>query len=166
MEAASVVAGNPLVSQLHIALTVLGAFAAIAFAAIGSAWGCGAACCSAVGAWKKCYSQNKPAPFQLVIFGGAALSQTIYGMILMFVIIGKSQQFGSYWALFLILGLVAGVALGVSAYWQGMAGAAACDAFAESRKGFTNYLMALGIIETVAIFVMVFAIVLILQAVR
>ena len=37
---------------------------------------------------------------------------------------------------------------------------AACDAFAENGKGFTNQLMVLGIVETVAIFVMAFAIVL------
>ena len=38
--------------------------------------------------------------------------------------------------------------------------AAAADAFAETGKGFTNQLMVLGIVETVAIFVMAFAIVL------
>ena len=64
------------------------ATAAIGFSAIGSAYGAGAAACSAVGAWKKCYMQNKPAPFQLLIFAGAPLSQTIYGMILMFIIMG------------------------------------------------------------------------------
>ena len=49
--------------------------------------------------------------------------------------------------------------MGVSAWMQGKAAAGSCDAFAETEKGFTNYLMALGIIETVAIFIMAFAIV-------
>ena len=58
---------------------------------------------------------------------------------------------------------VGGIAMGLSAWFQGKAGAGACDAFAETGKGFTNYLMALGIIETVAIFVMAFAIVLLVS---
>ena len=50
--------------------------------------------------------------------------------------------------------------MGISSLWQGISGGAACDAFSENGKGFTNQLMALGIVETVAIFVMAFAIVL------
>lgn len=137
------------------------ATAAIGFSAIGSAYGAGAAACSAVGAWKKCYMQNKPAPFQLLIFAGAPLSQTIYGMILMFIIMGHAVNVKpGAWPLYLFVGVISGVAMGVSALWQGLTSAAAADAFAETGKGFTNQLMALGIVETVAIFVMAFAIVL------
>lgn len=139
------------------ALMQAGAFAAIAFAAIGSGLGCGAAGCAAVGAWKKCYAQNKPAPFQLAVFAGAPLSQTIYGMILMFII--KEKTDFSFWPMFLAMGIIGGIAMGISAWMQGRAAAGACDAFAETGEGFTNYLMALGIIETVAIFVMAFGIV-------
>ena len=39
---------------------------------------------------------------------------------------------------------------------QGKAGASAADALAETGKGFGNYIMVLGVIETVALFVMVF----------
>ena len=53
-------------------------------------------------------------------------------------------------------GLVGGLAMGVSAWQQGKAGAAASDALAETEKGFGNYIMVLGVIETVALFVMVF----------
>ncbi|MDX9980450.1 MAG: V-type ATP synthase subunit K [Lentisphaeria bacterium] len=150
------------------ALTQAGAFAAIGFAAVGSALGCGAAGTAAVGAWKKCYAQDRPAPFQLAVFAGAPLSQTIYGMILMFVIAGKASfteqgavlATAASWPVLLVLGVLAGIAMGISAWMQGRAAAGACDAFAETGQGFTNYLMALGIIETVAIFVMAFAIVL------
>ena len=142
------------------AMTYAGAFAAIGFAAMGSAYGCGIACSSAIGAWKKCYSQNKPAPFQLLVFAGAPLSQVIYGMIIMFIIMGKQHITQAAWMVYLFVGLVAGVAMGISSLWQGIAGAAACDAFAENGKGFTNQLMVLGIVETVAIFVMAFSIVL------
>jgi len=142
------------------ALTQAGAFCAIGFAAIGSALGCGAAGSAAVGAWKKCYAQSKPAPFQLAVFAGAPLSQTIYGMILMFIINGKVAEKSASWSIFLIMGILAGIGMGVSAWMQGRAAAGSCDAFAETGEGFTNYLMALGIIETVAIFVMAFGIVL------
>ena len=52
------------------------------------------------------------------------------------------------------------IAIALSAAFQGRAAAGACDAYAESGKGFVNYLLALGVIETIAIFVMVFAILL------
>lgn len=39
---------------------------------------------------------------------------------------------------------------------QGKAAAGACDSLAETGKGATNYIIALGIIETVALFVMAF----------
>ena len=61
----------------------IGVAAALALAAVGSALGAGAAGMASVGAWKKCFAQNKPAPFMLVAFVGAPLTQTIYGYILM-----------------------------------------------------------------------------------
>ena len=147
------------------ALIYAAAFMSIGFAAIGSAYGCGAAACSAMGAWKKCYAQNKPAPFQLLIFAGAPLSQTIYGMIVMFIVMGGAtpeliQNHPGNWIAYSLVGVLAGIALGVSAIWQGISAAAAADAFAETGKGFANQLMALGIVETVAIFVLAFSIVL------
>jgi V/A-type H+/Na+-transporting ATPase subunit K len=143
---------------LMFALGYAGAFSAIAFAGIRSALDTGAAGSAAIGAWKKCYAQNKPAPFQLLILAGAPLSQTIYGMVVMFLALNSFVQ-PEQWPFFLMLGVFGGVAMGFSAWMQGQAGAGACDAFAETDKGFTNYLMALGIIETVAIFIMAFAIV-------
>ncbi len=146
------------------ALVFAAAFSSIGFAAIGSAYGAGAASCSAIGAWKKCYMQNKPAPFQLLIFAGAPLSQTIYGMIIMFIIMGGATDANlarpGVWYVYMMVGILSGVSMGVSALWQGLASASAADAFAETGKGFTNQLMVLGIIETVAIFVMAFSIVL------
>ena len=62
---------------------LMGIAAAFALAAAGSAIGIGKAGMSAIGAWKKCYAQNKPAPFLLLTFVGAPFTQTIYGMILM-----------------------------------------------------------------------------------
>jgi V/A-type H+-transporting ATPase subunit K len=138
-----------------IALGKFGAVAAISLSAVGSSLGTGAAGAAAVGAWKKCYAQNKMAPFLLITFVGAPLSQTIYGMILMFQMIAKAQA-GFSCAALIGIGVFGGLAIGSSAVFQGRAGAGASDALAETGKGFTNYLAALGVIETVAIFVMVF----------
>jgi len=130
----------------------LGLAASISLAAVGSALGAGAAGMAAIGAWKKCYAQSKTAPYMLLAFVGAPLTQTIYGMILMNKITEAAAQGTFLWG----MGLLGGLAMGASAWMQGKAGAGAADALAETGKGFTNYLFVLGIIETVALFVMVF----------
>ena len=127
----------------------------LTLAAIGSALGTGVAGMSAVGAWKRAFSQNKAAPFILIAFVGAPLSQTIYGMILRNAIQAADLPAATY-PLQMIVGLLAGLAMGLSAFMQGKAGAKAADALAETGQGFGNYIMVLGVIETVALFVMVF----------
>ena len=62
---------------------LLGAAVCMGIAAIGSAIGIGIAGQGAIGAWKRCYVNNKPAPFILTVFAGAPLTQTIYGFLLM-----------------------------------------------------------------------------------
>jgi len=180
------------------ALGKAGAAAAIAIAAFGSAIGTGTAGMAAIGAWKKCYVQDKAAPFLLLIFIGAPLSQTIYGMILMRTmdpvssiesylpaeavtaaqeaaaadsaaewmtyVPAETLQAGKQalatvavdWPAFLVAGILGGLAMGLSALWQGRAGAAGADALAETGQGFGNYLMTIGVVETVALFVLVF----------
>lgn len=125
----------------------------LCLSALGSAMGTGAAGMGALGAWKKCFLMNKTAPFILVAFVGAPLSQTIYGMILMNALRGAAEvpSFTKF-----SVGLMGGLAMGASAYLQGKAGALASDALADAEKGFGNFIMVLGIIETVALFVMVF----------
>lgn len=127
----------------------------LAIAAIGSGLGTGVAGMAAIGAWKRAFLQNKAAPFILVAFAGAPLTQTIYGMILRNAIQGANLPPESYLHQ-IILGAFAGLAMGISAYMQGKAAAKGADALAETGKGFGNYLMVVGIIETVALFVMVF----------
>jgi V/A-type H+-transporting ATPase subunit K len=131
----------------------IGHVAAVTFSACGSALGIGVAGMAAIGAWKKCFVQNKPAPFLLVAFVGAPLSQTIYGMILMNAILNAANTDPTAK---LATGVLGGIGIGLSAYYQGKIGANGCDALAETGKGFGNYIMAIGIIETVALFIMVF----------
>ncbi|MBO5775676.1 MAG: V-type ATP synthase subunit K [Kiritimatiellae bacterium] len=155
-------------------MIVAGAIACLGLSAAGSAFGTGFAASAAVGAWKKCYAANKPAPFLLLSFVGAPITQTLYGMILMFIMLGKVEFIENAEGIVtgikplvasgaglpvLIAGIFAGLGIGLSALFQGRAGAGACDAQAETNQGFTNYLAALGIVETVAIFTMVFALI-------
>ena len=130
----------------------LGMAASVSLAAVGSAFGTGAAGMAAIGAWKKCYAQSKTAPFLLLAFVGAPLTQIIYGMILM----GKISEAAANGSYFWGTGILGGLAMGASAMMQGRAGASGADALAETGKGFVNYFIVLGIIETVALFVMAF----------
>ncbi|AFG37699.1 ATP synthase subunit K [Spirochaeta africana] len=134
---------------------LIGVASALAFAAVGSAIGAGTAGMAAVGAWKKCFMQNKPAPFLLIAFVGAPLTQTIYGFILMNALADAAAN-GAEAMLLLGAGVLGGIAMGFSAAFQGKAAAVSSDALAESGKGFGNFIIVLGLVETVALFVMVF----------
>ncbi len=140
------------------ALIKLGGAAALAFAAIGSALGTGTAGMAGIGAWKKCYAENKPAPFILLVFIGAPLSQTIYGLLLLLAFnkMALLETAGVMWPAVLGAGIIGGIAMGMSAWYQGKVGAAGSDALGETGQGFGNYLTTLGIVETVALFVMIF----------
>ena len=103
-------------------MTVLGDMnLSLVFAAIGSGLGTGAAGMAAIGAWKKAYQQNRNAPFLLVAFVGAPLSQVIYGFIL------RNQILAANWASVsenlsigwpILIGAVAGIAIGLSVVAQ------------------------------------------------
>lgn len=184
--------------ELMAGLGKAGAMASIALAAVGSAFGTGTAGMASIGAWKKCYAQEKTAPFLLLIFIGAPLTQTIYGMIFLNALksacnlatyvppemlqaareaasAANSTNWAKFldpqilssaqeslrsvvvnWPAMLSAGIFGGLGMGASAWFQGKAGAAASDAIADNGKGFGNYLMTIGIVETVALFVMVF----------
>ena len=73
------------------AMIIAGAVACLGLSAAGSAFGTGFAATAAVGAWKKCYAANKPAPFILLGLVGAPITQTLYGMILMFLMFLKRR---------------------------------------------------------------------------
>jgi V/A-type H+-transporting ATPase subunit K len=136
-------------------LGYIGFAASLALAATGSALGTGAAGMAAVGAWKKCFAQNKPAPFMLIVFVGAPFTQTLYGMLLM----GEIQRAPDNPEMLVMklgAGVLGGMAMGFSAWLQGKAGAAASDALAETGKGLFNYILVLGIIESVALFTYIF----------
>ena len=134
---------------------MLGAAICMGIAAMGSAIGIGIAGQGAIGAWKRCYVNNKPAPFILTVFAGAPLTQTIYGFLLMNI---KLKTLGAENpGMALGLGLASGLAMCFSAIAQGKAGAAGSDALGDTGKGFAQYIMVVGLCESVALFAMVFS---------
>ena len=136
-------------------LGLLAAGLCMGIAAIGSAIGIGYAGQAAIGAWKKCYLSNKVAPFILTVFAGAPLTQTIYGFLLM-----QQMKTSAADPTFLFgLGIASGVAMALSAVYQGKASAAGADALAETGKGFSQYITVVGLCETVALFALVFGMV-------
>ncbi|MDD3824240.1 MAG: V-type ATP synthase subunit K, partial [Sphaerochaetaceae bacterium] len=93
---------------------LIGMAAALGLSALGSALGTGAASLAAVGGWKKCYANGKPAPFIMVAFSGAPLTQTIYGFLLMN-FISAAAVAGQDAMMLLGAGVFGGLAIGLSA---------------------------------------------------
>lgn len=137
-------------------IAFLGMAAALGLSAAGSAFGAGFAGMAAVGAWKKCYASGKAAPFIMIAFAGAPLTQTIYGFLLMNFIKSANVDAG----MALGVGLFGGLAIGLSGLFQGKCAAAAADALGATGKGTANYFIVVGIVETVALFTLVFSLLL------
>ena len=131
-----------------MSIEFIGMACALGLSAMGSAFGAGFAAQASVGAWKKCYANGKPAPFIMVAFSGAPLTQTIYGFLLMN-FIRSAVASGADPALAMFTGIFAGLAIGLSAFFQGKVAAASADALGETGKGTANFFIVIGIIETV-----------------
>jgi len=133
-------------------LAAIGIGGSFGLSAIGAALAMAASGPAVIGSWKKCYVQNKPAPFILAVFAGTCLTNVIYGFIVMLALRGSNLDPTEIFA----LGLGAGICIGSVAITQAMCSASAADAYAETGKGFGNFLMVIGIAETVSLFAMAF----------
>ena len=109
----------------------IGMVCALGISAIGSVLGAGAAAQASVGAWKKCYANGKPAPFIMVAFSGAPLTQTIYGFLLMN-FIRNAVNSGASSTLAMFCGIFGGLAIGLSAVFQGKVAAASVSLLAKN----------------------------------
>ena len=137
-------------------LIYIGMACALCISAVGSGFGAGMASLASVGGWKKCYANGKQDPFILVGFAGAPLTQIIYGFLLMNFISAKlADPSLANGILSISVGLLAGVVIGLSAFFQGKVAASAADALAETGKGTAKYFIVIGIVETVALFTLV-----------
>ena len=128
----------------------------LGISAMGSIFGITIASQAAIGAWKKCYLADKPAPMTILAFGGAPLTQTFYGYILGLLFMKPAAEANPEMGVFYFcLGIGASLVIAASAIMQGMVGARGADATGETGQGFVNYMMLAGVCETVAIFAMV-----------
>ncbi|SHK44648.1 V-type ATP synthase subunit K [Fibrobacter sp. UWEL] len=145
-----------------VTLGKMGAAAALGLSAVGSAMGCSTAGMAAIGSWKKAYLKGKNAMFTLLVFVGAPIAQTIYGMLLMNTILNACNKPDFHnWAACLGVGIFGGLGIMFSGWYVGKAASNACNGLGETGKGLVNSLMVLGVGETVALFIMVFSMMLV-----
>ena len=76
---------------------------------------------------------------------------------MMIIIKGKIMDHPEHMPIYVCIGLIGGLAQMTSAIFQGRAAAGGCVSFAETGQGFANSLMVLGVIETCAIFALIFS---------
>jgi len=138
----------------------MGPTLALAMAALGSAMGIGVAGQAAAGAWAKEAKAGRNLNFAYIIMLGAPISQTLYGMIVMNnlrPLATVAEQSVANCGLLLGIGLATGTGEMVSAWMQGLIGAAGIRALSDGEgKGLAFLIIALGVVETVGIFTMVF----------
>ena len=134
-------------------LAEIGIGACFLLPACGSMIGAYVVGAATIGAWKKCYMENKPGPFIMVAYCGAPLTNPIYGFILMGQL-DVSERLSNFQIMY--MGLLAGFVLAGSAFTQARVAAYAAESFAETGQGFGNNMMVIGICETIALFTMVF----------
>ena len=142
------------------ALGQIGIVIMLGLAAVGSSTGIGVAGQAAAGAWGKEGKAGKTLNFTYIILLGMPISQTLYAMIVMNKIGEVLTDFSTAAAnagLLLGIGIATGLGEMLSAWMQGLIGAAGIRSLSESGgKGFAFLLIAMGIVETVGIFTMVF----------
>jgi len=144
----------------------LGAALALGLGALGSAAGIGVAGQAAAGAWAKEAKAGKGLSFTYIILLGMPISQTLYAMIVMNRMrdalmqtvenasVAQTELTVTFAGLLLAVGVATGIAELFSAWMQGRAG---IRALSEGEgKGFAFLIIAMGIVETVGIFAMVF----------
>lgn len=138
----------------------MGAVLALGLAALGSAIGIGKAGQSAAGAWAKEAKAGRNLSFTYIILLGMPISQTLYAMIVMNNMRSAVNDAATTLAsagLLLGIGLATGMGEMLSAWMQGLVGAAGIRGLSEGEgKGFAFLIIAMGIVETVGIFTMVF----------
>ncbi len=138
----------------------MGAALALGLAALGSAIGIGRAGQSAAGAWAKEAKAGRTLSFTYIILLGMPISQTLYAMIVMNnmrAAINDPVTTLANAGLLFGIGLATGMGEMLSAWMQGLVGAAGIQGLVEGEgKGFAFLIIAMGVVETVGVFTMVF----------
>ena len=130
----------------------------VSITALCAGFGCYISCSAAVGAWKKCFLNNKPAPMMLLAFIANPVTQIFYAYILQGRILAAAEANPDRMVIYVGLTITSLVTLGVTSIMQGKVAAFCCDAMVETRKGFAQNMAAMGVLETTALFTMVFGV--------
>lgn len=121
----------------------------LGLSALGSSIGCGIAGAASHGVMAKVDEGHG----KFIGMSAAPSSQTIYGIVLMFVLLGKVGS-GAGLAL-LAIGFFCGLAIMLSAVFQGKVAATGILASSKKPEIFGKCFAAVGVVESVAIFAMV-----------
>lgn len=130
-----------------------GCACSLGFSALGSSIGCGIAGAASHGVMAKVDEGHG----KFIGMSAAPSSQTIYGIVLMFVLLGKVSS-GAGLALFAI-GLFCGLGIMVSAIYQGKVAATGILASSKKPEIFGKCFAAVGVVESFALFSMVFGLI-------
>jgi len=130
-----------------------GCACAVGIPAIGSSVGCGIAGMASHGVMAKVEEGHG----KFIGMSAAPSSQTIYGIVLMFVLLGKIPT-GAGLAIFAI-GLFCGLGIMISAIYQGKVAATGILASSKKPEIFGRCFAAVGIVESFALFAMVFGLI-------
>ena len=138
----------------------MGVVLCFGLAAMGSSLGIWAAGRAAAGAWAREARAGSRLWFNYIIFVGAPITQTFYAMVVMSQmakVLANPALVAQNGGLLLGIGIATGLGEWFSAWGQGLVGAAACRMLSEGEhKGLAFLLIAIGIIESVGVFTMVF----------
>ena len=136
---------------------MIGPALALGLSAIGSAIGCGLAGIASHGVMSRIDEGHG----KIVGLSAMPASQMIYGFVLM-LLLSQSVKAGGVSAISAVgIGLSSGSAIMVAAIFQGMACVSAIQATAKKPALFGKTFVAIGIIESFALFAFVFALLLI-----
>lgn len=139
--------------DFYTMLGYAGCACAVGLPAIGSSVGAGIAGAASHGVMAKVEEGHG----KFIGISAAPSSQTIYGIVLMFIMLGKANASAGL-ALFGI-GLFCGLAIMISAIYQGKVAATAIQASSKKPEIFGKCFAAVGITESFAILAMVFGLV-------
>jgi len=141
---------------MDINLGLIGGSLLFGITTIGSVVGILISGAATIGAWKKCYLNNKPAPMMLLAFTANPGTQTFYAYILMGRILEAATLNPSNALVYMCFSLIAAFSLFGSAIIQGKLAAFCVETLVETRKGFAQYMAVMGVAEAIALFTMVF----------
>ncbi|WP_028320810.1 ATP synthase subunit C [Desulfatiglans anilini] len=139
--------------DINTMLGYVGCACAIGIPALGSSIGCGIAGAASHGVMAKVEEGHG----KFIGMSAAPSSQTIYGVVLMFVLLGKINAAAGL--ALLGIGLFCGIGICISAIYQGKVAATGILASSKKPEVFGKCFAAVGIVESFALFAMVFGLI-------